>query len=74
MRGHTQGEQYLLWKGQQLLSKILIVAARLKYLLQVENRDVSMKSLMIKPRQLPQWSGSTSSGSLDALSPEEHEK
>lgn len=74
VRGHTQGERYLLWKDQQLLSKILIVAARLKYLLQVENRDVSMKSLMIKPRPVPQWPGSTSSGSLDALSPEEHEK
>lgn len=72
-RAH-RGEQYLLWKGEQLLSKILIVAVRLKYLLQVENRDVSMKSLMIKSRQLPQWPESTSSGSLDALSPEEHEK
>lgn len=72
-RAHS-GEQYLLWKGEQLLSKILIVAVRLKYLLQVENRDVSMKSLMIKSRQLPRWPESTSSGSLDALSPEEHEK
>lgn len=72
--GHTRGEQYLLWKGEQLLSKILIVAVRLKYLLRVENSDVSMKSLMIKSSQLPQWPESTSSGSLDALSPKEHEK
>lgn len=73
MRWHVRGEQYLLWKGEELLSKILIVAVSLKYLSQVENRDVSMKSMMINSGQLPQWPASTSSGSLDVLSPEEHE-
>lgn len=55
------------------MSKILIVTVSLKYLLQEENRDVSMKSMMINSGQLPQWPESTSSGSLDVLSPEEHE-
>lgn len=31
------------------MSELLIVAVSLKYLLQVENRDVSMKSMMINP-------------------------
>lgn len=74
MRWHVRGERYLLWKGEELLSKVLIVAVSLKYLLQVENRDVSMKSMMINSGQLPQWPASTSSGSLDVLSPGEHEK
>ena len=74
MRWQIRGEQYLPWKGEELLSKILIVAVSLKYLLQVENRDVSMKSMMINSGQLPQWPDSTSSGSLDVLSPGEHEK
>lgn len=73
MPWQIRGEQYLLWKCEELLSKILIVAVSLKYLLQVENRDVSMKSMMIKSGQLPQRPESTSSGSLDVLSPGEHE-
>lgn len=40
--------------------------------MQVENRDVSMKSIMTNSGQLPQWPVSTSSGSLDVLSPGEH--
>lgn len=55
------------------MSKLLIVAVSLKYVLQVENRDVSVKSTMINSGQLPQWPESTSSGSLDVLSPGEHE-
>lgn len=73
MRRQIRGEQCLLWKGEELLSKILIVAVSLKYLLQVENGDVSVKSMMINSGQLPQWPESTSSGSLDVLSPEERE-
>lgn len=74
MRGQIRAEQYLLWKGEELLSKILVVAGSLKYLLQVENGDVSVKSMMINSGQLPRWPESTSSGSLDVLSPGEHEK
>lgn len=35
------------------MSELLIVTVSLKYLLQVENRDVSMKSMMINPASCP---------------------
>lgn len=74
MRGQSRAEQYCLWKGEELLSKILIVAVSLKYLLQVETRAVSVQSVLINSGQLPRWPESTSSGSLHVLSPGEHEK